>query len=73
MMQEESEQPPRQPTDGPVSAEVVGEGRYRLCVTTDGVRQTIVMSGHNAWRAFGLLAMILRITLPGKLRKEIKL
>ena len=40
---------------------------------TDGREHDIVCSPYNAWRVFGLLALMLGIPLPTKVGKAIKL
>jgi hypothetical protein len=67
------EMPERLPTDGPVG---VGRGKddtIRVDVSTAGVTQHLVMSEHNAWRVFGMLSLMLKIPLPSKTAKAIKL
>ena len=64
--------PPRKPEDGPVSANRSGEDRITLTVSHLGEMQQITMSEYNAWRAFGMLALMLGISLPKKLAETIR-
>lgn len=68
--------PERKPTDGAVSVErIFGNdpvADLALAVVTDGTEQRITMSEHNAWRAFGMLAVMLGIPLPKDIGKAIK-
>ena len=68
-------QPPREPGDG--SAEVarlpIAPSRVTICVETDGERQYITIGEYNAWRVFGMLALILGVDLPKRIAKDIKL
>ena len=67
-------QPPRGPEDGAVNLKRERNApRLVLEVEQDGKSTRVVMSEHNAWRAFGLLAVVLGIKLPAKLAKGIKL
>jgi hypothetical protein len=43
-----------------------------LSCTQDGEAMAVRMSEYNAWRAFGLLALMLKIKLPDSLAEEIK-
>jgi hypothetical protein len=68
----EIQQPPREPCDGQVS---VNRHKDELCisVTHNGQDQGLVMSEYNAWRVFGMLAMLLGVSLPKKIAKAIKM
>jgi hypothetical protein len=65
-------QPERELDDGPIGVrrETVNN-RERVMITVND--QTIEMSGFNAWRIFGCLAIMLEIPLPAKTRKAITL
>ena len=72
--------PVRLGLDGPVSVARDGDDRVIITVTP-GVMdhgdlgsstQSITLSRYNAWRIFGMLAVILGIPLPSKLGKLIK-
>ena len=65
-------QPERKPWDGPV--EVLRVGDYISVSATDqATKSTIMMSEYNAWRVFGMLAVILGVPLPKYIAKAIKL
>lgn len=68
-------QPPRGPEDGPVNISRVGVGDGHLVIeaTQGGEATSVRMSEYNAWRVFGSLALMLGISLPAKIGKEIKL
>ena len=77
-MAEESKEklmmPERQPTDGPVRVARLLDGRLmEISVETDGVTGTLALSEHNAWRVFGMLALMLEIPLPPRIGEAIKL
>ena len=63
--------PDRQPTDGPVSA-TRENGNIRIAVETAGERRSILMGEHNAWRIFGLLAVMLGLPMTKEVGKAIK-
>jgi hypothetical protein len=65
--------PPRLPEDGAVTVEQAGDDRILVSVETAGVSTMLTMSPYNAWRVFGMLAVVLGISLPTRLRKAIKL
>ncbi len=78
--------PERSPKDGPVSVNRLGDDR--ICISAETLNLNPVedpinnywresphyleMSEYNAWRIFGMLAIILGIELPKKVGKEIK-
>ncbi len=64
--------PKRLPTDGAVGIRRV-EGHLVLACVTAGTEYGVPMSPHNAWRAFGLLALMLDIRLPRRIGKLIEL
>jgi len=66
-------QPAREKSDGGISVTKMEGGRLRISCDTDGVTTSVVLGAFNAWRAFGMLAMMLEIKLPAKLGKSIKL
>jgi hypothetical protein len=62
--------PERQTDDGAVALRRVGE-KIAVHVTDGGVDQELVMGEHNAWRIFGMLAVMLQIPLSPKVGKAI--
>lgn len=66
-------QPPRAPSDGPVSVRTPTDDVVEIEATTDGKAQAISMSTYNAWRVFGMLALMLGIPLPPATGKAIRL
>ena len=68
-----SAQPARAAEDGPASVTRIEDGRLAISVTTGGLEYTVVCGEFNAWRIFAMLALLLGISLPGKLMKGIKL
>lgn len=61
-------------TDGMVHVtRLESEGKLMLSVVDDGTEHTVVMSEFNAARAFGMLALMLGISLPKATGKAIKL
>jgi hypothetical protein len=66
-------QPPRQPCDGAVSVNLSPDDEVIVNVTPNGNEQAIVMSEYNAWRVFGMLALVLGVSLPRKIANSIKL
>jgi hypothetical protein len=65
--------PERQPGDGTASVQAPTDGVIAISVTTDGEAQAITMSRYNAWRVFGMLALMLGLPLSAKVGKAIKL
>jgi hypothetical protein len=65
-------QPAREPHDGQVSVTREGEC-LRVTVTHNGESASVLMGEFNAWRIFGMLAMMLEISLPTALLKKIKM
>ncbi len=66
-------QPPRQPTDGPVSVRNPDDAAgFTIEETHGGETRTITLSPHNAHRIFGMMAMMLGVKLPPKVAKDIK-
>lgn len=61
--------PDRLAGDGPVSIERTDDDR--IVLGCDG--STISVSEFNAWRLFGMMALMLEIPLPSKVGKAIKL
>ena len=68
-----AKQPPRASTDGPIDVYLDDEDRLVLTCKTDGETSSVVMGKYNAWRAVGLLAVMLRIPLPAKLSEGIQM
>lgn len=68
----DGKQPPRAETDGAVRVWWDGDD---LCVSceTDGKGQMVKMGEFNAWRIFGMMAVLLKVTLSKKVSKGIKL
>jgi hypothetical protein len=70
-------QPPRQPTDGPVAVRwadrSADDGVIEVDVTTGGKMERITMSMFNAYRVFGMMALMLEVPLPKAVGKGIKL
>ncbi len=66
--------PERETDDGEAA---VRWGAHQRClvisVTTAGVPQMITLSPYNAWRIFGMMALLLGLPLSAKLGKAIKL
>lgn len=62
-------QPERLPDDGAVAVTLEGASHYRISVGEHSIK----VSGFNAWRLFGMLAIMLGIRLPSALAKRIKL
>jgi hypothetical protein len=63
--------PARAESDGRIECNREGEHLLLSC-TQDGATTSVRMSDYNAWRAFGLLAIMLKIPLPDAVSKEIK-
>lgn len=72
MMFNGREQPERSDDDGPVEIQRVTEGLVISC-TQEGETTRLHVSEYNAWRVFGMLALMLGVELPKKLAKSIKL
>ena len=68
-----AKQPARGDGDGEIQLERRDDGKLCLSCVTDGERTMVRMGEFNAWRAFGLLAVFLGISLPTKLSKSIQL
>lgn len=68
-------QPERTDDDGPISVDrwIHDDEMLVIKIRTKGEDQHMVVGMYNAWRLFGLLAVMLGITLPKKLMKAIKL
>lgn len=71
MVTKRAKMPARSTGDGPIECNREGE-HLLLSVTQDGAMTSVRMSDYNAWRAFGLLAIMLKIQLPDALGEEIK-
>ena len=71
-MSSDLKMPERMPIDGAVSVDRNHQGEMVLRVMHDGVNQSIVLSEYNAWRIFGLLAVMLEIPLSRAVGKAIK-
>lgn len=67
-----NKQPERKPWDGPVAVNRVGD-YIDISATESGTQSTLRTSEYNAWRLFGMLAVILGIELPKNIVKAIKL
>lgn len=67
-----SKQPKREPGDGPVAVNRFG-GKILVSNTVDGVSSTVELSEYNAWRVFGMLAVILGVQLPKNIAQAIKM
>lgn len=63
-------QPDRLPDDGSVRVECSGHNHSLVYIEVDG--QNIMMSQYNAWRLFGMLALLLKIPLTRAVAKAIK-
>lgn len=66
--------PERGPKDGPVSVQRIEDRIAVSAITIDDEDHNFMeMSEYNAWRLFGMLAIILGIELPKKIGKEIRI
>lgn len=63
--------PDRQPEDGAMGVNRIGDGRIGIEVTDHGKHSAIAMSEYNAWRVFGALSLILGIPLTKAAGKAI--
>lgn len=68
---QESKQPERGPLDGPVSVNRYGDA-FVITAKQGALETTCEVSEHNAWRLFGLLALMLGVSLPTKIAKGIR-
>ncbi len=66
------QQQARQPGDGQVAVQAMGNGRLALCVDDADGNFAVFMSEHNAARVVALLATYLRIRLNPKDANNIK-
>lgn len=64
--------PERTERDGKIEVSRVNDDMLLLACTQDGEARAVQMSEYNAWRAFGLLALFLKIPLPDEIATEIK-
>lgn len=64
--------PERRPIDGPVALTRSGDNLVLSC-TTNGSETSVVLGPHNAWRAFGLLALMLDLPLLKRVARAIVL
>jgi hypothetical protein len=71
-MAKKTKMPARSERDGQIALERTGDELLLLSCTQDGEAMAVRMSEYNAWRAFGLLALMLKIKLPDSLAEEIK-
>lgn len=70
----ELKMPLKRESDGTVRIRRLDDGRIVVTVSEVGRPETCIeMSAFNAWRAFGLLALMLEARLPKALAKAIKL
>lgn len=67
------EQGQRSEGDGKVEVKSPEDDRFVIVCEQDGVETHVVMSRFNAWRAFGMLALMLGIKLSANLGKKIVL
>lgn len=67
-----NKQPERELSDGPVSVDRVDQFIV-LSARQDKKYEGMKVSEYNAWRLFGMLAVILGIELPKNIAKTIKL
>lgn len=65
--------PERNESDGPIAVERPSEGKIAIRVSNSGEMSSVVMSEYNAWRAFGMLSVMLGIPLSPAAGKAIKL
>jgi len=64
--------PERNEGDGEIKVFKSSDGKLVLLCVQDGEETSVRMSAHNAWRAFGLLALMLEIPLPDNVGNAIK-
>ncbi len=64
--------PERSAGDGKIDVTRIEDGTLVLRCEQDGEWQSVRLSKYNAWRAFGLLALMLKIKLPDALARAIK-
>jgi hypothetical protein len=64
--------PVREEGDGEVGVHRVN-GKIQVTVTTNGETQSVLMSEYNAWRIFGMLSVMVGLSLPSVIAKAIKL
>jgi len=69
----DGKQPARGPDDGPVAVRAGAGGRLEIEVTTADKVQVITVTPFNAFRIFGMMALMLGIKLPAAVGKGIKL
>lgn len=69
----ELKMPERQEGDGECGVSSPEVGVITITATQNGKTTTVVMSEYNAWRAFGMLSVLLGIPLPKKIAKAITL
>lgn len=67
--------PKREPTDGALTVRrIAGTGHIELIEERDGHPAAwLIVSEYNAWRLFGMMALILGIPLSKAVAKTIKL
>lgn len=65
-------QPERKPWDGPIKVQRIGD-YISISVEQNSEAQGMKISEYNAWRVFGMLAVILGVPLPKYIAKAIKL
>lgn len=73
---DELKMPEREEGDGAVGLKWesrLGDNRLWLKVETDGAHYSVPISEHNAWRLFGILAVMLEIPLSKRVGKAIRL
>lgn len=71
-MAKKTKMPERSKRDGAIALNRTEDDFLLLSCTQDGESMAVRMSEYNAWRAFGLLALMLKIKLPDALAEEIK-
>lgn len=66
--------PRRKPSDGPVSVKNnFSDETVTIEATTNNIPSSLTCGRHNAFRLFGMLALMLEIPLPSSIGKSIKL
>lgn len=69
--------PKKTASDGPVFMNRINHPDQpkliKITVTQAQEQSTIIMSEHNAWRVFALLALTLQIPLPKEIAEKIEL
>jgi len=64
--------PERDADDGAVEVRREPGGKIAIVIEHVNVSEALRMSPHNAWRVFGMLAVMLGIPLPAKIAKAIR-